>query len=57
MDRLRVEMAEPDCAVVATGGIAPIIAPESKTIQSVDPNLTLKGLQILHARNTKGTAK
>ena len=57
VDRLRAEMGEPDCAVVATGGIAPLIAPESKTIQSVDPHLTLKGLQILHVRNTKGAAR
>jgi type III pantothenate kinase len=55
VDRLKVEMNEPDCAVVATGGIAPVIAPESRTIQTVDPHLTLRGLQILHARNTKGS--
>jgi type III pantothenate kinase len=30
--------------VVATGGLAALIAPGSKTIQSVDPVLTLKGL-------------
>lgn len=30
--------------VVATGGLAPLISPGSKTIQSVDPILTLKGL-------------
>lgn len=30
--------------VIATGGLAPLIAGGSKTIQSVDPNLTLRGL-------------
>ncbi len=32
--------------VVATGGLAPIIAPHTKTIQQIDPELTLEGLRI-----------
>jgi len=57
VDRLRAEMGEPGCAVVATGGIAPLVAPESRAIQSVDPYLTLRGLHLLHVRNTKGAAR
>jgi type III pantothenate kinase len=34
--------------VVATGGLAPIIAPASGTITEIDPYLTLKGLRIIH---------
>jgi type III pantothenate kinase len=34
--------------VVATGGLAPIIAPETTTIQKVEPFLTLEGLELLH---------
>ena len=37
--------------VVATGGLAPLIAAESSTIQECDELLTLRGLQILHDRN------
>jgi type III pantothenate kinase len=37
--------------VIATGGLAHLIAAESGTIELVDENLTLDGLRILHDRN------
>jgi type III pantothenate kinase len=37
--------------VVATGGLAPLLAGVSKAITEVDEHLTLDGLRILHERN------
>jgi type III pantothenate kinase len=50
VERLKAELDYP-CAVIATGGLAPLIAPLSKTIDEVDDILTLVGLRILHERN------
>lgn len=38
-------------SVIATGGLAGMIAQESKIIDIVDPFLTLKGLQLIYKRN------
>ena len=41
---------------VATGGLAPVIAPETPLIEHVDPDLTLHGLRIVWERNQSTTA-
>jgi type III pantothenate kinase len=38
--------------VVATGGLAELISGESRTIQIVNPLLTLQGLQLIYERNS-----
>ena len=39
--------------VIATGGLAGLIAPESKTVETIEEFLTLEGLRILYERNTE----
>jgi type III pantothenate kinase len=41
---------------VATGGLAPLIAPETPLIEHVDSDLTLQGLRIVWERNQSTTA-
>ena len=43
----------PDAKVVATGGLGRLIADEVKEIDAYDPNLTLRGLQILYSKNRR----
>ena len=51
VDRIRGELGEPDAPVVATGGLADLIAPHTRAITAVDPELTLQGLRLVWARN------
>ncbi len=48
--RMRAEVAYP-CKVIATGGLAPLMAKDSRTIEHTDEMLTLTGMRILYDRN------
>ena len=50
VSRMKKEMGD-NPLVIATGGLARLIAAESETINTVDEYLTLKGLQIIHDKN------
>lgn len=50
--RMQIELGT-EAFVVATGGLATFMAAESSTIDTVEPFLTLDGLQILHERNPR----
>ena len=51
--RLAREIAPsgPPPVVVATGGLADLVAPESRTIELVDPHLTLQGIRRMYELN------
>ena len=51
VERMKRELNAPDAKVVATGGLAVMIAEESKAIDVLDGLLTLKGLRLIYAKN------
>jgi type III pantothenate kinase len=51
--RIRKELGG-DAIVIATGGLAVLVAPESSAIDHVDLELTLRGLRIIWQRNEGG---
>jgi type III pantothenate kinase len=50
--RIREERGEA-MGVIATGGLAPLFATAIDVIDTVDPDLTLWGLRLIHRRNTE----
>ena len=50
VERMKHELGS-ERKVIATGGLAELVAPETKTINEVRTDLTLEGLRILFDRN------
>ena len=51
VDRMKRELGAPEAKVIATGGLAVLVAGESKVIDVMDGLLTLKGLCLIHQKN------
>jgi type III pantothenate kinase len=51
VDRITAELGGRVAAVIATGGLASIVVAESRTITHHEPDLTLIGLDLIHAKN------
>jgi type III pantothenate kinase len=50
VERIRGELGS-DARAIATGGLADLIVPHARTIERVDPDLTLEGVRLVWERN------
>ena len=53
IERMKKELNAPHAKVIATGGLAVLVAEESNVIDVMDGLLTLKGLCLIHAKNAQ----
>lgn len=51
VERMKRELDAPQAKVIATGGLAVLVASEAKVIDVLDGLLTLKGLCLIHQKN------
>lgn len=57
VERIRGEWERPEALVVATGGLAPLIGPHCRTVEKIEPHLTLYGLEIAFRHLTGGETR
>ena len=53
VNRMKQEMGVPDIKVIATGGLAVLVAGDSSVIDVMDGLLTLKGLRLIYEKNAR----
>lgn len=51
--KMKEELGAPDAKVIATGGLALLVASETDQINVLDGLLTLKGLRLIHEKNNQ----
>lgn len=51
VSKIKRELNAPHAKVIATGGLASLIAPESKTIEEVNDFISLQGLKLIYEKN------
>ena len=49
--RMKKELKLTECHVIATGGLGRVIASETEAIETYDPDLAYKGMQIIYQKN------
>ena len=49
--KMKQELGAPDAKVIATGGLALLVAGETDQIDVLDGLLTLKGLRLIYEKN------
>ena len=52
ISRIKTEYAKP-MTVVAPGGLAHLFRPDIPAIEHIDPDLTIRGMMLIHARNAR----
>jgi type III pantothenate kinase len=50
VERIREELGA-EAQTIATGGLADLIVPHARTLEVIDPFLTLEGIRIVWERN------
>jgi type III pantothenate kinase len=50
--RIKAEYGKP-MTVIATGGLSHLFRPDIPAIEHIDPDLTIRGLMLIHDRNAK----
>ena len=48
---MKKELNDPDCLVIATGGLGKVVSNETDEIDEYDPDIAYKGLKIIYEMN------